>query len=80
MKTKYNNLLNRYYEAIQFLYGKIDSGDYTADCMTYDYEGYFLAPYGDFEERDLEDLKQAVQKAELLVKYYKHNYKYYKYC
>jgi len=80
MKTKYNNLLIRYLKAIKFLYDKIDSGDYTADAMTYDYEGYCLAQYGDFEERDIEDLKQAVQKAELLVKYYKHNYKHYKYC
>jgi hypothetical protein len=80
MKTKYNNLLIRYLKAIKFLYDKIDSGDYTADCMRYDYEGYCLAPWGDLEERDMEDLKQAVQKAELLVKYYKHNYKHYKYC
>jgi len=73
-EEKYLKLLKRYKKAITLLYDKGSSGDYTPDYMTYDYDGFNRIDT-DVEEY-LPELKNAVNKAELYIKYVTHKYTY----
>jgi hypothetical protein len=74
MKKKYLALLIRYKKAIHKIYESSGSGDYTPDFMTYDYNGF---DHIDTDENEyFNELKNAVNKAELYVKFLTHNYTY----
>ena len=69
----YKNLLLRYSKAIKTVYNLTPLKDKTPDKMTFDYLGYNST---DEIEDNIEELEQAVKKAEFLAKYYKYNYEY----
>jgi|TARA_R100000081_G_scaffold91320_1_gene68928 hypothetical protein len=74
MKKKYLALLIRYKKAIDKIYEISGSGDYTPDLMSYDYDGF---DHIDTDENEyFNELKNAVNKAELYVKFLTHNYTY----
>jgi|TARA_B100001094_G_C17863473_1_gene638546 hypothetical protein len=75
MKAKYYKLLMSYDKAIDDIYNhdNSSSSDYTPDWMRSDWNGF--AEEYEVEEYDYYNkLKQAVNKAELYVKYLNHEY------
>jgi hypothetical protein len=74
MEKKYLSLLIRYKKAIDKIYESCSSKDYTPDYMSYDYSGF---DHLETDEKEyFNELKNAVNKAELYVKFLNHNYTY----
>ena len=73
IEKKYNTLLKRYQEAINIIYDITPTSDYTPDYMTYDYDG-FLEFFNNDDYFYFKQLKEAVNKSELYVKYLNHSY------
>ena len=71
---EYLKLLRKYEEFIDIIYNLVPSSNYTPDYMTYDYDGY-LEYYQNDDYSRKEELKQAVNKANLFFKYLTHPYK-----
>jgi len=70
---EYKILLNRYMNAINYIYDNSISKEITPDLMTFDYDFYNST----YELRsNIDNLRSAVQKAEILSSYYKHNYEF----
>jgi len=76
-ESDYFKLLHRYRKAINDIYDhdNSSSSDYTPDHMSYDFNG-FEEDYNNSEYDYYKELKQAVNNAELYVKYLNHEYNY----
>ena len=76
-ESDYFKLLHRYRKAINDIYNSDNSSssDYTPDHMSYDFNG-FEEDYNNDDYDYYKELKQAVNKAELYVKYLDHEYYY----
>tara|TARA_R100000781_G_scaffold82839_1_gene50991 strand:+ start:42 stop:320 length:279 start_codon:yes stop_codon:yes gene_type:complete len=74
IKKDYLKLLERYHLAIENIYLLTSNKDFTPDYMRYDYDGF--DDVNTDEKEYIEQLKKAVKKAELYVKYLQNNYKY----
>jgi hypothetical protein len=76
-ESDYFKLLKRYRKAINDIYNSDNSSssDYTPDHMSYDFSG-FEEDYNNSDYDYYKELKQAVNKAELYVKYLNHEYYY----
>ena len=74
-ENNYFLLLKRYKKAIDDMYNSDNSSssDYTPDHMSSDFDG-FKWDYNNDEYDYYKELKQAVNKAELYVKYLDHEY------
>ena len=74
-ENNYFLLLRRYRKAINDIYDSDNSSssDYTPDHMSYDFSG-FEENYNNDNYDYYKELKQAVNKAELYVKYLDHEY------
>jgi hypothetical protein len=70
---EYLKLIRKYRELIDIIYDIVPSSNYTPDYMTYDYRGYYEYYQNDNYDHKKE-LKQAVNKANLFVKYLTHPY------
>lgn len=76
-ESDYFKLLKRYKKAIDDIYNSDNSSssDYTPDHMSYDFNG-FKEDYNNDDYDYYKELRQAVNKAELYVKYLDHEYYY----